>query len=435
MRIDELTKSLEAKSLQQYLQYLKSKNNLKVHNGKFSIVLEPSSGNYVYKVWSLDTAWDVWTKICMQNQDKPFIPKLGKKIYKFNNLFIRRADSHSTINVVKIEKLTPISDDFGTYEMVEDFWKPLLGALQYGRAYLDILDRFRNQYPEFIDFMDNAIDFLQRNVPHNIVLDLHPGNIMMRGNQYVITDPCAISDEISSVYRLPNQMDTAHFLNNTITYDSADYISGKTNSTIPSKSISANNIKVWSDEALIEKYKLTDKDFPKSLFDNYSTITEIISNCTSNDKDILPPTFVKVLYRDCAYVLYYAQQLDSCNLSDDAFFLNSYSVDFFKDTTSMYCMVDFLRSTNAVLDHSMFLEFIERWVDILIDGVENDSNGVTAFSLITPVIAKFDNDVVDMLVAKISEKIDYDNYSWQSVIDDIVFKRNTSKELIALFNQ
>lgn len=111
MNIFELTgvkNVVENNTLQQFLENLKQHNKISVHNGQFSIVLVPPSGNMVYKLWTKDSAWEHFVKVCQVNSGLSFLPKFGKKIYQFKNGFIRRSDVSDIINVVTVEKLSPL---------------------------------------------------------------------------------------------------------------------------------------------------------------------------------------------------------------------------------------------------------------------------------------------------------------------------------------
>jgi hypothetical protein len=102
------------------------------------------------------------------NKMNPYVPKLRGKPVKLPNNF----------TMVRLEKLTPISQDLFS-EIGYLASNPDNTSLPFRRD----RKKFEDKYPQFLNFIDEL-----RATP-NVKLDLHPGNIMMRNNLPVVTDP------------------------------------------------------------------------------------------------------------------------------------------------------------------------------------------------------------------------------------------------------
>lgn len=121
-----------------------------VGTGKYGSVFANDRYPYVIKVFMKDTAYLRWLSFAKQNQNNPLVPKIRGKVVRISNNFM----------AVRLEKLTPIKSDDDMANMWDQLEKTPHG---------NKVDKFLN---------DNQK-----------LLDMHAGNIMLRGNQPVIVDP------------------------------------------------------------------------------------------------------------------------------------------------------------------------------------------------------------------------------------------------------
>ena len=130
-----------------------------------------AKGNRVIKIAIGDDAYDCFLSYVLANQNNPYLPK----IYKVERFI---ANHGSTYTVVEMEKLSPIYQSRNrnqireVTQMEEDFFYTHKYVWKKSKAYA---------------FVAALMDYLREYVGHRP--DLHTGNVMMRGNQLVITDP------------------------------------------------------------------------------------------------------------------------------------------------------------------------------------------------------------------------------------------------------
>lgn len=117
-------------------------------DGRYGYVFGNPKYPYVIKVFMRDTAYLKWLDWAKRHQDNPYVPKIRGKVIKIGNLFM----------AVRLEKLSP------------------------GGTANELYDRDEAGDPH----ATQVVDFLEAN---NKLLDLHDGNVMLRGKQLVIVDP------------------------------------------------------------------------------------------------------------------------------------------------------------------------------------------------------------------------------------------------------
>jgi hypothetical protein len=119
--------------------------------GIYGAVFGKSGYPYVIKVFRKDVAYMKWIQFALKHQDNPYIPRIRGKVVRIGSTFM----------AIRLEKLTESSPNLDT--------STLYDAADDG-------DEYALQ----------VVDFLEQN---NKLLDLHAGNVMMRGNQMVVIDP------------------------------------------------------------------------------------------------------------------------------------------------------------------------------------------------------------------------------------------------------
>ena len=141
----------------------------KVGSGSFGIVYEKPGYPWLFKIFHIDPAYLEFLKWAIKNQSNPYIPKIKGKILKINN------DTFA----VRMEKLQRFNDTGN--EKLELFYNKLLDLGYFGFTD-EVRDWFDRNFPGFSDI----IDALKKS---KFKIDIHTGNIMMRGEVPVIIDP------------------------------------------------------------------------------------------------------------------------------------------------------------------------------------------------------------------------------------------------------
>lgn len=142
-------------------------------SGLYASVYARPEDNFVVKIFSPDMGYKRYLDYMQKNVQNPYVPKLRGKPVKLPNNF----------TLVRLEKLTPITGDL--FREIRFLTHPDKGD-RSSPEYKAARKEFEDKYPQFLNLLDE-ITQLAGNA--GLSLDLHPGNIMMRGNLPVITDP------------------------------------------------------------------------------------------------------------------------------------------------------------------------------------------------------------------------------------------------------
>lgn len=199
MNLNELYHKYETMTLPSFLQKNIPPENLK--RGSYGIVILTNK-NYVYKLWTNDPAYDEFINICMNNQDMPFVPKISK-VKQIKNIFLRNEHSPETINVAKVEKLKEIDAN-----IVRDW--TLFNKLCNKKKFKFNKELFKDiiKDDDFLNFVRDAIfGFLKQKTTTELDFQ-HHGNIMLRGNQYVITDAMVSELSFTTIHSQIDMTDT-----------------------------------------------------------------------------------------------------------------------------------------------------------------------------------------------------------------------------------
>jgi len=137
-------------------------------SGLYGSVYARPQDNFVVKIFGPDAGYQRYLNYMQKNTMNPYVPKLRGKPIKLPNNF----------TLVRIEKLKEIDMDF--YTEIKYLITP---SKEYDHIWRATRKKFEDKYPQFLNFIDEL-----RATP-NVRLDLHPGNIMMRNNLPVVTDP------------------------------------------------------------------------------------------------------------------------------------------------------------------------------------------------------------------------------------------------------
>lgn len=192
------------------------------NNGKFSTVIIPRSGEHVYKVWTNDEGYEAYYHVATRLQSNVYVPKLGR-IRKLPIFFKRPDKVDGYLNVVRLEKLTPVHERSFSSDLAELFrilvskvgltgfklehagrdierfimlhkkdsvWAKEAQAKLKG-AVLETLERTSDD----LFSLSQALRQILVNNEDDLEVDLHGDNVMMRGSQPVIIDPFCITTD------------------------------------------------------------------------------------------------------------------------------------------------------------------------------------------------------------------------------------------------
>lgn len=139
-------------------------------SGLYGTVYARPEDNFVVKIFSPDKGYSKYLAYMQAHKDSPYVPKTRGKPIKLPNGF----------TLVRLERLTEVTRDF-----YAEF--TFLRTPRKGDAMYDSLRRsFEERYPGFLKIL-NDLKIIAND--DRLAIDLHQGNIMMRGETPVITDP------------------------------------------------------------------------------------------------------------------------------------------------------------------------------------------------------------------------------------------------------
>lgn len=119
-----------------------------VGSGKYGEVFVNRSYPFVIKLFMKDTAYLLWLNFCKMHPNNPYCPKIRGKVVRLGDNFM----------AVRLEKLENGGNPDQIYNMAQRGDKDAIEIVNF-------LNKYQN------------------------LLDMHSGNVMMRGDQLVITDP------------------------------------------------------------------------------------------------------------------------------------------------------------------------------------------------------------------------------------------------------
>jgi hypothetical protein len=190
MLVGELLQEVKLKT---YLSALVDKHGIKkLGGGAFSQVFQhPVYKNVVVKVYKAsDTVYKKYVAWCLKNQSNPYVPKIIEQ----NEYKSPKGDAY---NIVFMQKMRPAS--------VKTFKAQLRAAMPKAKDIeFEDLDIAIDDYDMvgMYEELNRLIPLFGNNDLKSIwghirsygkaKFDLHPGNVMMRDGQLVLTDPVAL---------------------------------------------------------------------------------------------------------------------------------------------------------------------------------------------------------------------------------------------------
>lgn len=140
-------------------------------SGVFGTVYARPEDDYVVKIFQPDKGYKRYLDYMQTNRMNPYVPKIRGKPIKLPN----------DLTMVRIEKLKEI--DMNLFTEIKYLQNPKEGD----HVYRAVRKSFEERYPQFLNLLDELKSMSNRG--SGLALDIHPGNIMMRDNLPVITDP------------------------------------------------------------------------------------------------------------------------------------------------------------------------------------------------------------------------------------------------------
>lgn len=198
MRINELINESEVldeitrpNSMSDAEQVLTKAGYKKIGDGWYADVYAKSDADHILKLFSVtDTAYPKFVNMTIQNPNIHF-PKFKGKMMKVNEHYY----------AIRMEKLTWIGKlmlDRGSSDIVGEIEDYIYGYAAHGKSWPETdvrgkevteeMAQLEKTQPGMAKACDLIADLIKGGDPG---LDLHPGNLMMRGDIIVFTDPVA----------------------------------------------------------------------------------------------------------------------------------------------------------------------------------------------------------------------------------------------------
>jgi hypothetical protein len=153
--------------------------------GWYADVYAKPDADHILKLFSVtDTAYPKFVNMTIQNPNIHF-PKFKGKMMKVNEHYY----------AIRMEKLTSFGKTMDILGEIEDY---IAGYANYGKSWPETDVRGKEVTEEMAQLektqpgITKACDLISHLIKSGVAgIDLHPGNLMMRGDTVVFTDPVA----------------------------------------------------------------------------------------------------------------------------------------------------------------------------------------------------------------------------------------------------
>lgn len=201
MQVYAAQRLLVAETLSEYTRRLRKLGIKEIDRGEYGIVFQhPTLKDVVVKLLGeADPDYMDWIHFCQKNQNNPYVPKIHKVTKKTNVFDLGDSGMYSGslphLYLIFMEKLKPLSNaeftKFGAYVAGLAHTVPDRGSF-VARDITDSAKLWTAVSRQKKDqTLANVAKIIARKGTAGVLLDIHPGNIMKRGTQIVITDPFA----------------------------------------------------------------------------------------------------------------------------------------------------------------------------------------------------------------------------------------------------
>jgi len=159
-----------------------------IGDGWYADVYAKPDADHVLKLFSVtDTAYPKFVNMTIQNPNIHF-PKFKGKMMKVN-------EHYYAIRMEKLTSLVKLMLDHG-YDILGDIEDYIYGYANYGKSWPETDVRGKEVTEEIAQLektqpgITKACDLISHLIKSGVAgIDLHPGNLMMRGDTIVFTDP------------------------------------------------------------------------------------------------------------------------------------------------------------------------------------------------------------------------------------------------------
>lgn len=160
--------------LAKFTRYLEKYGFNHLGTGNFGTVYEKPGYPWVFKIFKGDRAYLYYIKYCKAHQDNENIPKIKGHTIRINN------DTYA----IRTEKLQPMVEaDVAPIEKMTTYIR-IRQHYELGPGQLQKLNELASAYPGIYEILDALST-------SGYGLDIHRGNVMLRGNTIVLSDPLA----------------------------------------------------------------------------------------------------------------------------------------------------------------------------------------------------------------------------------------------------
>jgi len=196
MKINELTGfrnhpiyqiALNSRSVYHFETNMKDQGYSKhiLGSGLYGVVFEKPGTDFVYKLFDVDDyGYKAYLDFTRQNQNNIHIPKIGKPL----KLKIGKINAY----IVKLERLEELNLSNPKHEQQYKLIISIISSLEKIKTNnpmrtgaMNFLKKVDKTDPDLVNIIADINDISTSE------MDMHPGNVMMRGNTIVITDPYA----------------------------------------------------------------------------------------------------------------------------------------------------------------------------------------------------------------------------------------------------
>lgn len=212
MKLLELTgvKALKDKDVTQLIHDLSSGDSKfkKAGAGVAAQVFVHEDGT-IYKFWVKDSAYEKFVEFIEKNSSNPHLPKLKSKVKELTAFFKKPEHFPDKVKYVKLEKLTPITDDTkftGARHLIAiDVITSIVNAIELKDDLGTLIAELEEEEGDDLEkptiaaiagIFETYQKLLKYPGVSKLNLDTRSANIMKRGNVLVIIDPVALGSEV-----------------------------------------------------------------------------------------------------------------------------------------------------------------------------------------------------------------------------------------------
>lgn len=175
----------------------------KAGEGCNAIVVKHGARNEVIKFWLEDSAYEDFIDYVQKHPSKYF-PKLYSRSKELTAFFLRPRDFPKKVKYIRMEELEEFNPPF------PEFLSDLRQMYNQMRKSDDTnIEDFKKMYQRFDEDFIKTVYGLATSLNAKYFVDLHAGNVMMRGKTPVIIDPMGSSKSMNITARIIRRLQYA----------------------------------------------------------------------------------------------------------------------------------------------------------------------------------------------------------------------------------